>query len=377
MARYNILRGLAPPASGDWRNNPHADDIDFQIEADFAGLMSPGLVRASSEICDRIGHIMNSGDGWYGGVYVAAMYALAFAASDVETVVEEALKAIPAETDFARTMRDVIDAHRENPGDWKAAWFRIQRRWAQDVGCPEGVFSAFDIDAKINCAWVVLGLLYGGGDFGRTLEIAARCGDDSDCNPATAGGILGTILGCDAIPAAWKAGLAEIEARPFPYTKLSLDDVYALSARQAIENIRRAGGRIGDTDAEWVVQPPEPVRTEAAFPGMVPVERRRLGVELKDAVRFAFDGVGFAVNGEAASVDGRDRVLTAEMRIDGKPAGTWVLPTADLRRNPTPFWAYELPDGRHEVELRLVKADGPARLTLGDAVIYRTAAAAR
>jgi hypothetical protein len=41
-ARYNILNGIMPPASGYWKNNPHADDIDFQIEADFAGMMTPG-----------------------------------------------------------------------------------------------------------------------------------------------------------------------------------------------------------------------------------------------------------------------------------------------------------------------------------------------
>ncbi|MCK5692919.1 MAG: ADP-ribosylglycohydrolase family protein, partial [Bacteroidales bacterium] len=67
-ARYNILNGMEPPASGHWENNPHADDIDFQIEADFAGLMNPGMVNSSSEVCDRVGHIMNYGDGWYGGV---------------------------------------------------------------------------------------------------------------------------------------------------------------------------------------------------------------------------------------------------------------------------------------------------------------------
>lgn len=201
MARYNILRGIMPPQSGDWRNNPHADDIDFQIEADFAGLMSPGLANAAGAICDKIGHIMNYGDGWYGGVYIAAMYALAFVSKDVEYIVEEALKSIPIETPFARTMQDVIRRHKEDPDDWKAAWFKVQRTWAEDVGCPEGVFSSFDIDAKINCAWVLIGLLYGGGDFGKTLDIAARCGDDSDCNPASAGGILGTMLGYEKIPA--------------------------------------------------------------------------------------------------------------------------------------------------------------------------------
>ena len=83
MARYNLLHGLTPPASGHWKNNPHANCLDFQIEADFAGIMAPGMVNSATEICDRVGHIMAYGDGWYGGVYVAAMYSLAFVRDDV------------------------------------------------------------------------------------------------------------------------------------------------------------------------------------------------------------------------------------------------------------------------------------------------------
>ena len=83
-ARYNILQGIMPPASGHWLNNPHADDLDYQIEADYAGLMSPGMPNTASEISDKIGHIMNYGDGWYGGVYVGAMYSLSFISDDIE-----------------------------------------------------------------------------------------------------------------------------------------------------------------------------------------------------------------------------------------------------------------------------------------------------
>ncbi|MBD0296333.1 MAG: ADP-ribosylglycohydrolase family protein, partial [Flavisolibacter sp.] len=72
--RYNILNGIKPPQSGHWLNNPHADCIDYQIESDFAGLMSPGMPNTASAISDKIGHIMNYGDGWYGGVYVGALY---------------------------------------------------------------------------------------------------------------------------------------------------------------------------------------------------------------------------------------------------------------------------------------------------------------
>ena len=47
-ARYNILRGIMPPLSGHWLNNPHADDIDYQIEADYAGIMSPAMPNSAS-----------------------------------------------------------------------------------------------------------------------------------------------------------------------------------------------------------------------------------------------------------------------------------------------------------------------------------------
>ena len=107
-ARYNILNGIMPPASGHWKNNPHADDIDFQIEADFAGLMSPGMINSAVEISNRIGHIMNYGDGVYGGIYVASMYSLAFVHRDIEFIVEEALRTIPQESGFYQCIADII-----------------------------------------------------------------------------------------------------------------------------------------------------------------------------------------------------------------------------------------------------------------------------
>ena len=179
VARYNVLNGISPPESGHWRNNPAADDIDFQIEADFAGIMAPGMVNSAIEISDRVGHIMNYGDGWYGGVFIASMYSVAFIEDDIEKIIEDAIDVIPAESDFHMLIQDVIAVHEENPDDWKFAWDRISGKWAQtDLG-PRGLMAPFNIDAKINAAWVVLGLLYGDGDFAKTMEIATRAGDDA------------------------------------------------------------------------------------------------------------------------------------------------------------------------------------------------------
>src|ERR1043165_3840473 len=139
------------------------------------------------------------------------MYSLSFVSSDVKWIVENALESVPKQSEFYQCIRNVIDWHKKYPDDWKQTWLEVQKRWADDVGCPDGVFLPFNIDAKVNAAYVVMGLLYGNGDFTKSLEIATRCGQDADCNTSTVGGILGTVLGYDKIPAYWKRGLQQAE----------------------------------------------------------------------------------------------------------------------------------------------------------------------
>lgn len=369
-ARYNVLNGIRPPASGHWLNNPCADDIDFQIEADFAGLMCPGMVNSAAEICDTVGHIMNYGDGFYGGVYVAAMYSLAFVSDDIDYVVEEALKTIPAESKFAQCMSDVIRWHKAGPDDWKATWFKVHRKWAEDIGSPRGVFKPFNIDAKINAAWVLMGLLYGEGDFTRTYEISTRCGDDADCNPASAGGILAAMKGYKKIPAYWKQGLAEVEPIDFKYTTISLNDAYDLSYKHALEVIKRNGGTVTDNEVTIKVQRPKTVPLEVAFEGHWPKQQVSLARELKDKTSFEFEGIGFAVEGSAQKTGEQDHVFEVEMYIDGKFIEKAKLPTKFIHRRFTPFWRYQLRDGKHKVQLKVLNPTDAAKLQLDYFIVY-------
>jgi hypothetical protein len=136
------------------------------------------------------------------------------------------------------TIADVIRWHDQYPNDWKRTWFEIQRKWSDDVGTPRAVFEPFNIDAKLNSAYVVLGLLYRKGDFGKTVSIATRAGQDSDCNPSSAAGILGTMLGYEKIPAYWKQGLTAVEPIDFKYTTISLDDVAGSRAAAKSDTFR-------------------------------------------------------------------------------------------------------------------------------------------
>ncbi len=358
-ARYNILNGIDPPASGYWENNPHADDIDFQIEADFAGLMNPGMINSSSKICDRVGHIMNYGDGWYGGVYVAAMYALSFVSDDVEFIVSEGLKTIPEESQFYQCIQDVIGWYHEFPDDWKRNWFETEKKWSSDIGCPDGVFVPFNIDAKINAAYIVIGMLYGEGDFGKTLDISTRCGQDSDCNPASAGGILGSLLGYDKIPDYWKQGLDKVEDMDFKYTTISLNDAYEMSLRQAIDMIKRNGGEEMEDAVKILVEEPAPVKFEKAFEGHYPITRiaapwgslKLLSGELTE-YGFDFEGIGFVLRGGAKREPGvEDSDLEVEVYIDGNLHETITLPTGFRNRRHEIAWKYNLENGTHQVKI--------------------------
>jgi len=328
------------------------------------------MVNTSSEICDKIGHIMNYGDGWYGGVYVAAMYALAFISDDVNYVVEEALKTIPAQSEYAQCMMDVIRWHKEYPNDWKLTWFNVQRKWAQDVGCPDGVFDSFDIDAKINSAWILVGLLYGGKDYGKTVSISARCGDDSDCNPASAGGILGTIVGYKNLPAYWKMGLAEVEPVDFKYTTISLNDVYDMSFRHALEVIKRNGGSVTEKEVTISIQDIKPVKLEIGFQGHYPVLRKRLRLDTSDSASVDFTGIGFAITGRAEKKGEEDYTLQVKVTIDGKVVETTNLPTNYTTRKYTPFWKYQLPRGKHEVVFKILNPSDKAHMIIEDLIVY-------
>jgi len=368
-ARYNILQGIMPPESGHWLNNPHADDLDFQIEADFAGLMSPGMPNTSSEISDKIGHIMNYGDGWYGGVYVAAMYALAFVSDDIEFIVTEALKTIPEQSIYYQCMNDVIQWYKQYPDDWKQNWFECEKKWSQDIGCPDGVFVPFNIDAVINSAYILIGLLYGEGDFYKTMDISTRCGQDSDCNPASAAGILGTVIGYSKIPEYWMKNLREVEDIDFAYTTISLNKAYRMGFRQALQVIERNGGVINGDEVTIACQQPLPVRYEKAFEGMYPIKKEGIHKPIADVGEYTFEGTGIVFKGHVQSKDDV-YVARAEMYIDGQLVETANLPASYTTRRHELFWKYQLPKGKHTVTFKWLNPVNNASVNFGETLIY-------
>lgn len=260
----NIRKGILPPDSGNPRYNLHADDIDFQIESDVFGMIAPGMPQVSNRYGERMGHIMNYGDGVYGGMFIAAMYTQAFFAKDVREVVEKGLQAIPAKSLYAQLIRDVIHWHDENPNDWLKTWHLVQEKWGEVDHCPDGYKQPFNIDAKLNGGYVVMGLLYGNGDWYKTMNYATRAGQDADCNPSNAAGILGTLIGAHAIPAEYREPLHNTY---WNKTLAGLPDSYEIdvlsedTAQIGMKVLLANGGAIKTRDGRMVLEVPyqEPV----------------------------------------------------------------------------------------------------------------------
>ncbi len=249
QARNNLLEGIEYPDSGSYLYNYHCDDIDWQIECDFLGQMYPGLVNASAARSFEVGHIMNYGDGVYGGVFITAMHAAAYTAESIQEIVDAGIAVIPENTEFRMLIDEVMENYRT--GDtWEQNWQKIEARWGRDDRCLELANANQNIDAKLNSAYVLIGLLYGEGDLAKTIIISGRCGQDSDCNPSSAASILGNFYGASGIPEEYKRAL-RWDGLTFSYTSYTFSEVIDINFK-LMKEILTANGTVCE-DGVWTI----------------------------------------------------------------------------------------------------------------------------
>ncbi len=407
QARQNILAGVPPEKSGHPFHSPHAEDIDFQIESDFIGLVCPGLPQSALDICDRVGHIMNYGDGYYGGVFVSAMYAAAFITNDIQQVIKAGLSMLPEESGYSQIIRDVLKYYELYPDDWKSTWLEIQKKYGHLDICPWGVTGAhgalkgqFNISASLNGAYIVLGILYGDGDFEKSIDISTRAGQDSDCNPANLGGILGAMLGFEKLPENVKTPFASYMDQPFIHTDYTIESASKACLDLAIQNIQVNGGKIEGDEIVISIQPfTSEGPAEIAFPTLEPsdafwVTDNRImwegkwsepkGRLITDGFRYsdhAGDYMEVEFPGTAIYVQGPIRYDHGilEFFIDGKSMGTrdMYLPKKWPRGGgqTAAVWITGLPDGTHKLRVQVtgkknLESEG-ALIGLGRIACYR------
>jgi hypothetical protein len=256
--RKNLRKGIAPPDSSHPQFNKCPNDIDYQIEADYSGLIAPGIPQAAVDLGEKFGRLMNYSDGLYAGQFMGALYAEAFFETDRVKLVEKALKAIPQESQYAEMARDMLKWYQQYPGDWEATWRECQKKYRENPEYQKS--SNGGIDCKINGAYVLLGFLYGEGDLMETIVISCRGGMDSDCNPSSSAGVLFTTVGFEALPKPYTE-LLDRETR-FNHTAYNYPALLDVSEKLARQVVLKYGGKITRNDAgeEIFVIPDVPVK---------------------------------------------------------------------------------------------------------------------
>lgn len=194
IGKANLRRGLIPPLSGDYENNwRHSNGAWIRTEI-FACTM-PGLpdMAAKYSIEDaKVDH--GVGEGTFAAAFVAAMQSAAFVVSDLRRCIDIGLAAIPVNCRTATSVRYAMDSY-DNGKPWQETRNAILKMNC-DIG--NGWF-----EAPSNVAYAVIGLLYGEGDFKKSMLTAVNCADDADCTAATVGATLGILGGMEAIPQDW------------------------------------------------------------------------------------------------------------------------------------------------------------------------------
>jgi len=224
-AYMHLKNGIVPPLSGSMELSGPVipQQIGGQIFIDTWGLIAPGDPERAADLAGIAAQVAHDGVGVEGARFVAAAIAVAFGENRPDCIIEQALSVLEAESELARMVRQILSFHTEHPNDFRACRGFVEKNfgyWRYPGVCP----------LPTNAAVIVLALLYGDGDFGRTIEIATMCGWDTDCNAGNAGTIAGVAYGLESIPDRYRAPINDVIVASSISGSLNIIDIPAVSA---------------------------------------------------------------------------------------------------------------------------------------------------
>ena len=199
VCKANMRDGILPPMSGEVNNEEWKHSNGAWIRTEVWACLYPGLPEKAIRMAFEDASVDHGyGEGTNAAIFVAAMESAAFVIHDAETLLNIGLSKIPEDCRVARSVRIVMDAYKRG-----VSWRDCRELLVKD-SADLGWFQA-----PANVGFVVLGLLYGEGDFKQSLIYAIDCGDDTDCTGATLGSLMGIMGGMAAIPEDWRAYIGD------------------------------------------------------------------------------------------------------------------------------------------------------------------------
>lgn len=172
--------------------NPFREWIGAQIRVDHYAYVNAGSPRLAAEVAWKDARFSHTKNGIYGAMFVAAMIAAAFNGNDPEACVEIGLSVVPKTSRLYEAVRDAVS---------------MAKTAESTEALYDGLWKKYGhyhfVHTINNAALCAAALVYGKGDFTRTIVTAVCCGWDTDCNGATVGSLMGALLGAKGLPAHW------------------------------------------------------------------------------------------------------------------------------------------------------------------------------
>ena len=197
-AYRNFVEHVQPPQSAI-RGNPYREWIGAQIRADAFGYVNVGSPERAAEFAWRDASISHIKNGIYGEMFVAAMIAAAPYAKSIKEMIEVGLSEIPRKCRLAADVKEAL------------AWYRKGLSYDEAVAKIHSKWDEYDghhwCHTNSNAVICIVALLWGEGDFGKSVCMAVQPAFDTDCNGATVGSIMGMRLGAAGIDPKWTARL--------------------------------------------------------------------------------------------------------------------------------------------------------------------------
>jgi ADP-ribosylglycohydrolase len=227
VAYRNLVHGLAPTEAASYRN-PYREWIGAQIRGDVYGWVHPGAPRAAALLAYQDACLSHTENGIYGEMWAAALLAAAFTAGTAREALESSLEHVPPRSRLAEVVRDVMDRHALG-GTWEDALAHIQ-----------GAYGHYSwVHTLNNAALVVAALLWGEGDYARTVGLTVQGGWDTDSNAATTGSVAGVLLGTAGLPARFVDPLHDrTRSALFGFDNSRISDLAARTIRLALDGLR-------------------------------------------------------------------------------------------------------------------------------------------
>ncbi len=179
----------------DWvrtYHNPFREWIGAQIRADGWAYGAAGQPELAAELAWRDASFSHVKNGIYGEMFAAAAIAAAFVVDDAERAIEIGLSEIPRRCRLAEDVAKAVEIAHQASSQLEL----VSRIW--------DTFNHYDpVHTNNNAALVAAALVFARGDYETAITTAVLGGWDTDCNGATAGSLMGALLGARALPEGW------------------------------------------------------------------------------------------------------------------------------------------------------------------------------